>query len=66
MRLTYNPHGVVRRYPETQGTRVTHFVKEVPTEGVLADAGFVIAWPNGETWTHDHIAQAWPDEERAT
>ena len=24
------------------------------------ECGFTIAWPNGERWTHDHIAQAFP------
>ena len=59
----YTRDGVSARYPETKGPRITHFVEEVPADGVLADAGFVIAWPNGEMWTHDHIAQVFTDDD---
>lgn len=27
----------------------------------LEETGFVIAWPNGERWEHDHIAGVLPD-----
>ena len=28
----------------------------------LEETGTEIAWPNGEMWTHDHIAQEWTDD----
>lgn len=27
----------------------------------LEECGVEVVWP-GEVWTHDHIAQAWPDD----
>lgn len=38
--------------------RAFRFVELPPEEGGrLAESGFVIAWPYGEPWSHDHVAQ---------
>lgn len=49
------------RYELAPSAPITHFVREPATEGVLAAHGLDIAWPNGERWTHDHIAGELPN-----